>query len=53
MQSDYLLYPDSFVFKMIEQCPTSEARGREQLTMIRIKQDKQYQLYNQNNPYKF
>jgi hypothetical protein len=53
MQSDYLLYPDSFSFKMIEQCPTEEARGREQLAMLRIKQDGKYQLYNTNNSFKF
>lgn len=53
MQADYMLYPESFIFKILETCPTNEARKREQLTMMKIKQLNQYQLYNTNNAFKF
>lgn len=53
MLSDWMLYQDSWVFKIIEVCPASEARQREQLAMMKIKQLNQYQLYNTNNAFKF
>lgn len=53
IQSDWMFYSDSFVFKVLLICQSSEARQQEQLTIMRVKELGQYKLYNTNNAYRF
>lgn len=53
LQSDWLLYGDSFVFKVVKLCKASEALQYEELTIRKIQELGQYQLYNINHAFKF
>ena len=53
LQATWMFHSDSFVFKILEIVPTNEARAREQLMMMKVKELGQYKLFNTNNSYRF